>query len=500
MRGRAVPCPHGDLLEGTLMVAADEVREWLDQRRDDLVAELIGWVRIRSVMGLSEREVELRRSAQWLAGTLREVGFPTVEVWPTAGGPAVFAEWPVPDAPTALVYGHHDVRAAKDETWEQTPPFEPTLREGRLFGRGTSDAKGQVLAHLWALRAWLAAGHDAPPVSLKVLVEGEEEKGSPHLAELLTERSDRIGADLVVFSDTMLWAAGAPAVCTGIRGILQAELEVMGPLTDIHAGAVGGVAPSPILELARLLDDLHDEDGRVALPGFYDSVREPSAEDRARLRELPWDEQTWLDRTRTRSVGGERGWSPAERLYLRPLAEVTAVAGGDTDGPSRGAIPSLATASLQLALVPDQDPAEVADQLRRWVAGRISDSVAWTLSVSEEVAQPAYVTPPDHPALPLLADAMSEAFGVRAGWMRNAGSGPAVLLAERVGAPVLFFGTGLPEDRWHDSDESVRVDVLLAGATTLCLFWSALAAQETGQLRREAGRRRTPRSAAASSR
>jgi acetylornithine deacetylase/succinyl-diaminopimelate desuccinylase-like protein len=457
---------------------ADDIRDWLDGRRDDLLAELIGWVRIRSVMGPPEHDVDLRRSAQWLAGTLREVGFPTVEVWPTGGPPSVFAEWPAtsPGAPTVLVYSHHDVRAAKDETWEQTPPFEPTLRDGRLYGRGASDAKGQVLAHLWGLRAWLAKGHEAPPVTLKMLVEGEEEMGSPHLAELLDDRCDRLGADLVVYSDTMLWAADAPAVCTGIRGAMQAELEVMGPLTDVHAGALAGVAPSPILELAHLLDGLHDDDGRVALPGFYDRVREPSAEERARLRELPWDEEAWTDRTSTRTVGGERGWSAVERLYLRPAAEVTAVAGGDMSPPTRGALPSLVTARLQLALVPDQDPAEAGEQLRCWVAGRISDRVAWNLTVGEDVAQPAYVTPPDHPALPLLADAMSEAFGVTARWMRNAGSGPAVLLAERIGAPVVFFGTGLPEDRWHTSDESVCVDVLLAGAATMCLFWPALAA------------------------
>src|SRR3954453_23737716 len=180
---------------GAPMGDADDVRDWLDARRDDLLAELIGWVRIRSVLGPPENAVDLRRSAQWLAGTLREVGFPTVEVWPTAGAPAVFGEWPgapprapTPVAPTVLVYSHHDVRAAHDDTWEQTPPFEPTLREGRLYGRGASDAKGQVLAHLWGLRAFLAQGHDGPPVTLKMLVEGEEERGSPHLAELLGER------------------------------------------------------------------------------------------------------------------------------------------------------------------------------------------------------------------------------------------------------------------------------------------------------------------------
>jgi acetylornithine deacetylase/succinyl-diaminopimelate desuccinylase-like protein len=460
------------------MSDADDVRSWLGARREDLLAELIGWVRIRSVAGLPEHAVELRRSAQWLAGTLREIGFPTVEVWPTPGAPTVFAEWPAsaPDAPTVLVYSHHDVRAAHDDTWEQTPPFQPTLREGRLYGRGTSDAKGQVLTHLWGLRAWLAQGHDGPPVTLKVLVEGEEELGSPHLADLLDERRDRLGADLVMISDTMTWAVGAPAVCVGIRGLVMAEPVVRGPLTDIHAGVVVGVAPSPILELARLLAELHDDDGRVTLPGFYDRVQEPSDEERRRIAELPWDEEAWLARTRTRSVGGERGWTPAERLFVRPVAEVPAITGGDPTGPSRGTIPSQVTASLQLSLVPDQDPAEVGEQLRRWVADRISDKVAWELTVADDVGSPAYATPPGLPALDVLAGAMTEAFGQEVGWMRNGGSGPAALLAERVGAPVVFFGPGLPEDRWHDSDESVRVDVLLASAATMALFWPALAA------------------------
>jgi len=460
---------------------ADDIREWLDAHRDDLLAELIGWVRLRSVMGPPEAAIELKRSAQWLAGTLREIGFPTVEVWTTDGGPAVFAEWPAAAsaAPTVLVYGHHDVREAKDETWEQTPPFEPTLRDGRLYGRGTSDAKGQVLAHLWGLRAWLARGHDAPPVTLKMIVEGEEERGSPHLAELLEQHRDRVAADLVVLSDTMLWTADAPAVCTATRGILQAKLEVMGPLTDIHAGVVAGVAPNPVTELARLLGELHDDDGRVALPGFYDAVRQVPPEERAALDDLPWDDEEWTARTRTRSVAGERGWTPIERLWLRPAAEVTAVVAGDVEGATRGVIPSLATASVQLHLVPDQDPTEAGAQLRRWVEQRISDRVAWSLTVSDEVGQPAYETPRGHPALALLADAMSQAFGIKAGRMRNGGSGPATLLADKAGAPVVFFGTGLPEDRWHDSDESVRVDVLLNGAATMALFWPALAAAAT---------------------
>ncbi|XVS62210.1 M20/M25/M40 family metallo-hydrolase [Actinosynnema sp. CA-299493] len=454
------------------------VRGYLAEHRDRVVEELIGWVRLRSVAGESEHDVDLTRSAKWLAGALREVGFPVVEEWGATGWPAVYAEWcEAPGAPTVLVYSHHDVRAAKDWQWEETPPFEPTLRDGRLYGRGTSDAKGQVMAHLWGVRAHLATtGRTAPAVNLKFLVEGEEEAGSPHFAGVIEEHRDRLDADLVMFSDTLLWRADHPAICTSVRGQLLAHLEVFGPLRDVHSGAVSGPAPNPAEELSRLLARLHDEKGRVTLPGFYDDVAEASERTRADLAALPFSDEDWLTRSETRSIGGEAGYTVLERLWTRPAVEVLTVIAGDPVGPPTGAIPAVAVADLSIRTVPDHTVADVAGQVRRWVAENIGDDVDYELTVSEEAGQEPYRTPEDHPALDALAEAVREGFGTPPGRMGNAGGGPAELLARALDAPVVFFGTGLPEDRWHDSDERVSVDVLLAGAATLAHLWPRLAA------------------------
>ena len=449
---------------------AELLHQWLSEHRTELLDELIGWARLRSVVGPPEHDIDLRRSAQWLAGELRDTGFPTVEVWPTQGGPAVYAEWcSVADAPTVLVYSHHDVRAAKDEEWEQCPPFEPALREGRLFGRGTSDAKGQVLAHIWAVRAILAAGAPHPPVNLKVLVEGEEEVGSPNLADLLQTHRDRLDADLIVLSDTMIWRADVPAVCLGIRGLVQAQVEILGPLTDFHGGVVAGVAPNPATELVRVLGRLHRDDGTIAIDGFYDDVRDSPADELAELSRLPSED--WVERTCSRSAGGEDGRLLVERLWLRPSVEVIALVAGDSEGPSRGTIPSVASAHIQFWIVPDQDPQAVSERIRSWIASMVSDRFAFRVTIQEELNQPPYSTPRGHPAVPVLAEAMSDAFGTPAQHMRNGGGAPAALLAGQLDLPVLFFGTGLPEDRWHDSEESINIDVLMSGVVTMALFW-----------------------------
>jgi acetylornithine deacetylase/succinyl-diaminopimelate desuccinylase-like protein len=453
------------------------VQAYVLEHLDQMLAELIGWVRLRSVAGLPQHQPDLQRSANWLAGVLRDVGFPTAEVWETEGAPAVYADWcEAPGAPTVLIYSHHDVRAAKDETWGQVPPFEPALRDGRLWGRGTSDAKGQVLAHIWGIRAHLATtGRSAPAVNLRLLVEGEEEQGSTHLAGLLEDRRDEVAADLVVLSDTLTWRADAPAVCTGLRGSVSAQLEVRGPQRDVHSGAVSGPAPNPIIEMSRLIAQLHDDDGRVTLPGFYDDVIAPDEDERAAIAALPYSDEDWIRRTETSSIGGEKGFTVLERLWLRPAVEVLTVIAGDPAGPARGAIPSLAHADISIRTVPGQTVEGVADQLRRWVKERISDRVDYELTIPVASGQEPYVTPSDTPALAALREAMAEGFGRDVGQMRNAGGSPASLLHDITGAPIIFFGTGLPEDNWHDSDESVRVDMLQAGAATLALLWPRLA-------------------------
>ncbi|MEV4351103.1 M20/M25/M40 family metallo-hydrolase [Actinoplanes sp. NPDC049596] len=447
------------------------MHDYLTAHRAEFTEQLVEWLRVPSVAGVPDHEIDVLRSANWLAGALRQAGFPTVEVWDADGAPAVYAEWcAAPEAPTVLVYSHHDVRAAKDEEWKETAPFEPIVRDGYVYGRGASDAKGQALAHVWAVRAL-----GTPPVTIKMLVEGEEETGSAGLSDLIENNRERLAADLVVFSDTLLWHREHPAVCTSMRGMILAQLEVRGPLRDMHSGAVSGPAPNPVVELGRLLGALHDDKGRITLPGFYDDVAEPTQRRRAELAALPYSDEDWLERSQTRTIGGEAGWTVLERLWLRPQAEVIAIIGGDPVGPSRGAVPSQAEAMLSIRIVPDQTPEAVGDQLRRWVAENLSDRVDYELTVSEETGQKPYATPPDHPAVTALAAAMEDGFGAPAGRMGNAGGGPAELLARLIDAPVVYFGTGLPEDRWHDSDERASIDVLLSGASTLASFWPRLA-------------------------
>ena len=453
------------------------ISEYLTSHRSEMVAQLAEWVAVPSVAGEPEHEMDLVRSANWLAAALRDIGFPAVEVWQAEGAPAVYAEWcATPGAPTVLVYSHHDVRAAKDEEWEQTTPFRPVERDGYLYGRGSSDAKGQIMAHVWGLRAHLAAtGAGAPAVNVKLLVEGEEETGSAQLGDLVDEHRERLDADLIVYTDTLMWHPGHPAVCTSMRGIFNAELRVHGPEHDVHSGAVSGPAPNPAIELSRLLGRLHDDKGRVTIPGFYDDVEEPTEQRRAELAALPYSDEDWLARSHTRTIGGEAGWTVLERLWLRPAVEVFSLLAGDPLGTSRAVIPASAEASLSLRLVPGQEPEVIADRLRRWVADTLDERVTFELDIPLKTAQRAYATPPGHPAVAALAASLEDGFGRPAGRMGNAGGGPADLLVRRLDAPLVFFGTGLPEDRWHDSDERAGIDVLLAGASTLAHLWPRLA-------------------------
>lgn len=454
----------------------DAVRTYLDDHVSVLVDRLSEWVRIPSVAGATDGEHHLVRSANWLAGELRDIGFPTTEIWQGTQGPAVFAEWlEAPGAPTVLIYSHHDVRAAKDGNWDQTAPFDPVLRDGRLYGRGSSDAKGQVMAHLWGLRAHLATtNRSAPAVNLKIIVEGEEEAGSPGLAALIEEHRERLDADAVIFSDTLLWKAGHPAVCTSIRGMVPVHLEVLGPLTDIHSGAASGPAPNPALEISRLLANLHDEKGRIRFPAFYDAVEEISPQRREELAALPFDPQDWLERSHTRSIRGESGYTVLEQLWERPALEVIALAAGDPEGLKRAAIPSMASVDLSVRTVAGQTVDAVAAQIRQWLDELKSEEYDYRLSIDTETAQEPYRTP-QNPFLDVLSTAMARGFEAnQAGRMGNAGGGPAELLASSLDLPVVFFGTGLVEDNWHDSDESVRLDILRAGAATLAFLWEDL--------------------------
>jgi acetylornithine deacetylase/succinyl-diaminopimelate desuccinylase-like protein len=452
------------------------VRAYIDAHRAAFLDDLVEWLRIPSVSADPERSKDVARSAEWLAAELSATGFPVAEVWPTAGLPAVYAEWLSgdPDAPTVLVYGHHDVQpAAREDGWH-SEPFEPVVRDGRMYARGAADDKGQVFFHTLGVRAHLAAtGRHAPAVNLKLLIEGEEESGSPNFAALLRERADRLACDAVIVSDTGMWAADTPTVCTGMRGLADCQIDLYGPDQDIHSGSFGGAVPNPATEAARLVAALHDADRRVTIPGFYDDVAELTDRERQLFAELPFDESSWLRTAKSHGVLGESGYTTLERIWARPTAEVNGFYGGYTGPGGKTIVPASAHLKLSFRLVAGQDPAKIQQAVRDWVADRLPAGIRHEITFWG-TTRPC-LTPLDHPALRSTVRAMERAFGKTVRFTREGGSGPAADLQDVLGVPVLFLGISVPSDGWHSVNEKVELDLLLKGVETTAYLWSDLA-------------------------
>jgi acetylornithine deacetylase/succinyl-diaminopimelate desuccinylase-like protein len=461
-----------------------DVRGYIDAHAAEFFAALKQWLAIPSISADPGRDADVRRSAEWLAGHLRQTGFATAEVWETGtpgspGLPSVFAHWPAADqaAPTVLIYGHHDVQPVEPIAEWESPPFEPVERDGQILARGASDDKGQVLFHTLGIRAWLAAhGASAPPVSIKLIVEGEEESGSTHFADLLRRESERLACDVIVVSDTTMWAADVPSMCTGMRGVTAAEIDVYGAERDLHSGSFGGAVPNPLHALAGLLAGLHDADGRVLLPGFYDRVADLTEAERELFARLPFDEKAWLATAGdSGAASGEAGFGTLERVWARPTAEINGMWGGHTGPGGKTIVPREAHAKLSFRLVAHQDPAEVAGMLREFISQRKPAGLDVVVTVDGPGVRPCF-SPIDSPEVAAGRRAMERAFGQQVMFTREGGSGPEADLADILGAPLVFIAVGLDEDRIHAPNERVEMNLLLKGAETAAYLWDELAA------------------------
>jgi acetylornithine deacetylase/succinyl-diaminopimelate desuccinylase-like protein len=454
-----------------------DVRDYIAASAADFSRALREWLAIPSVSADPARHRDVRASAGWLADYLRETGFPVVEIWETGGLPAVYAHWPAadPGARRVLVYGHHDVQpAALEDGWDHEP-FAPREKDGKIFGRGASDDKGQVLFHALGVRALLAVRDDgAPPVSITMLIEGEEESGSPNFAALLESRRDELKPDVIVISDTTMWAADTPSICTGMRGLAEAEVTLTGPSRDLHSGSFGGGVPNPAHALAALLAGLHDADGRVTLPGFYADVVPLTEEERALLAKLPFDEQSWLtDAGDSGATYGEAGHSTLERIWARPTAEVNGLWGGHTGPGGKTIIPQAAHAKLSFRLVADQEPGKIIESLRAYVDANLPDGVVAT--VTERGGVRPCRSAIDSPGVAAARRAMERAFGTEVLFTKEGGSGPEADLADILDAPLVFVAVGLDADRIHAPNEYVDLSRLLLGAESIAFLWEELA-------------------------
>ena len=452
---------------------------------DDLHADLDAWLRIPSISADPAHAGDVRASAEWLAEALRRTGFPTVEIWETEGAPAVFAEWPSADegAPVALVYGHHDVQPVDPlELWEH-PPFEPTLVQTadgpELHARGAIDDKGNVAFHLLGMRAHLAAtGRDTPAVTVKMIIEGEEESGSPFFADLLRAHADRLRCDVVVVSDTGMAAPDLPSAVTSMRGLADAEITLRGPAVDLHSGSFGGAVPNPLHALAELVASLHDAEGRVTLPGFYDAVRPLSDRERELMGRVPFDEAAWLaGPAASRTAIGEAGFSTQERIGARPTAEVNGMWGGYQGPGHKTIIPAEAHAKITFRLVADQRPAEIGPMVQAWVEAHLPAGILADVHVPAGGVAPC-ASDLDSPYMDALLGAIAQAWDSQADqvlFMKEGGSGPEADLAEQLGAPLVFLGAGLPTDRIHSPNERVLLPMLYRGAEATAHLWRELA-------------------------
>ena len=427
-------------------------------------------VRIPSVSTSSDHAKAMKDTAENLANRLRGLGFTNVALHPTGGHPVVFGEYTFnqPDRKTVLIYGHYDVQPAEPLDLWKTPPFEPTQIDGNLFGRGASDMKGQVAASLAAVEAVLQAGE--PPVNIKFMIEGEEEIGSPNLAPFLRVNAGMLAADVVLNPDAGMLAADFPTLTYALRGLAYFELRVYGPEHDLHSGLFGGVVHNPAQALSELIAGMHDADGRIQLPGYYDSVRAMSAEERVDIARLPMSEDFYKAQTGAPQLWGEKGFTPAERIGGRPTLEVNGILSGFTGQGSKTVIPAWAMAKISMRLVPDQDPDEVHRQLVQYLEQKAPATIRWELT--KMAGGPASFTNPNHPAAVAMSQAMETIWGMRPVFKREGGSIPIVAeMQEILGIESVLTGFGLPEDNVHAPNERLHLPTWYRGIDALIHFF-----------------------------
>jgi acetylornithine deacetylase/succinyl-diaminopimelate desuccinylase-like protein len=450
-----------------------DVHATLASSLESFRAELFDFLRIPSVSARSEHDEDTRKAGAWVVERMRTAGL-TAELLETDGHPVALGEWrgAGPDAPTLLIYGHYDVQPAEPlELWT-SPPFEPEVRDGRIYARGAADDKGQLFLHLAALHILLET-RGSLPVNVVVLAEGEEEVGSPNLLPFVERWQERLAADAVVISDSAMFAEGLPSLLFSLRGLAYAEIRVQGARSDLHSGAYGGAVPNPAMALARILSTLHDETGRITLPGFYDDVIAWDEETRAGVAALPFDEEAFREGTGAPGLSGEAGFGTLERLWVRPTCEVNGLLSGYTGQGAKTVLPAQAMAKVSFRLVPDQDPARVIAQLRNHVAQVTPTGV--TVEVVELHGGRPWRARPGGVFFEAARSALEEAFGVPPVLTGEGGSIPIVTEFERIlGAGAILLGFALPGANMHAPDEWFPENHVERGIETLLAFYSRL--------------------------
>jgi len=452
--------------------AAIEV--YLDATAEARLEEFKEFLRIPTIGVLSEHDDDVRAGAEWLAARMREIGLEHVDVSDTEGHPVVYADWlHAEGAPTVIVYAHYDVQPVDPLDLWVRPPFEPRVENGRIYGRGVADDKGQIHLHLWAARAWLET-QGRLPVNIRYVIEGEEEAGSPHFEAWLQTNAGRLEADLVVVTDTGFYEGNHPALTVSLRGNMYLQLDVTGPPQDLHSGSFGGMVQNPANAMVRILASLRDGEGRISVPGFYDEAPVLSDEQRAEVARLPFDEGTFAAEIGVPRLFGEPSYSPLERKGMRPTMDICGMWSGFSGEGSKTIIPASAHAKLSCRLAPGMDPNKTFERVRDAILA--VDVPGVTVEVEQIDGMWPFVVSPDHPAARTAMACLRDVFGEEPYFLSEGGSIGAVASFDKVlGRPIVLLGFTNPDDHAHSPNESFVLANYEGGIRTIARYWEALA-------------------------
>ena len=448
--------------------------DFADRHRPRFEEELFEFLRIPSISTLPDHRRDIARAAEFTRNQLSAAGLESVEVIEGDGHPLVYGEWlGAPGKPTILCYGHYDVQPVDPVHEWNSPPFDPTVRDGQVYARGASDDKGQVLANIKALES-LRQARGSFPVNVKFLVEGEEEVGGKMITAYVGSHTEKLAADAALVSDTAMYLPETPTICTGLRGLMYTEWIAKGAERDLHSGLYGGVAPNALFGLVELLAQCKDASGKVLIPGFYDDVEEPAKEELRSWKRLPFDEDAYLStELRASALTGEPGFSVFERVGSRPTFEVHGIPGGFTDSGAKTVIPATAAAKVSARLVPSQDPEKVFQLVKDFAADRAPSGIE--VEVCLVHSAPATLVATDHPVIDTAARALQDVWGRETVFVRSGGTIPVVGdFQEHLGIPTVLMGYGLPDDALHAPNEKFSLRNFHMGIASTARFLELL--------------------------
>jgi len=458
----------------------DNVIDFINVNRDRYLEELKGFLAIPSISALPQHAGDVKRCADWCVEEMRRIGLQNVRLIDTPGNPVVYGDWlGAEGAPTILFYGHYDVQPVDPlELWE-SPPFEATVRDGEIYARGSADDKGQVFMHFKAVEAHLKQ-NGRLPVNIKFILEGEEEVGSVNLDDFIRAHKGELGADVVVISDSPMFARGVPSICYGLRGLVYFQLDLRGSSTDLHSGSFGGAVANPAMVLAQVLAQMKDRGGRIKIPGFYDDVVPLQEEERKAWASLPYNEKQYKKDFGIPKLLGESGYTTLERTWARPTFEVNGLLSGFTGEGAKTVLPAVAMAKVSMRLVPNQSPNTIARLFEEYVKKVTPKTVE--LKVTRMHGGKPWMTSYDNPFVQAAARAIEKGFGQKPVLTREGGSIPVVsTFQEELGLPSVLFGVGLPDENAHAPNEKLDVGNFHGGIIASAILYDEIAAAQRTQ-------------------